>query len=257
MIEAPKILDPIHAGTADRLLFNLDAGALMAQIGDAEIDALITDPPYGDRTHAGQARSRSDGREGFGDGREGFGDLGYASISAAFAAQLAAEFARVCKGWIVVFSCSDLAHVWRRAFDDLGLCSFAPVIDYSPGSRVRLQGDGPSNWATYINVARPRGRLFSTWGTLPGGYQSAPDKGPGRRKGGKPIGLMRQIVKDYTRAGDLILDPFCGHGTTGAAAVAEGRRFVGCDIDAAAVEVSRQRLNAGGVRIEGQGELFK
>lgn len=47
--------------------------------------------------------------------------------------------------------------------------------------------------------------------------------------GAKPIGLMRAIVRDYSRPGDLICDPFCGSGTTAIAALSEGRRFVGSE----------------------------
>ena len=34
-----------------------------------------------------------------------------------------------------------------------------------------------------------------------------------------------------TNEGDIVLDPFCGSGTTGAVAVRHGRRFIGIDMD--------------------------
>jgi DNA modification methylase len=46
-----------------------------------------------------------------------------------------------------------------------------------------------------------------------------------------------------TLPGELVLDPFVGHGTTPAAAVAEPRRFLGCDVDPAAVSLTIERLN--------------
>ncbi len=47
----------------------------------------------------------------------------------------------------------------------------------------------------------------------------------------KPLDLMRYLVRTYSNEGDIILDPFMGSGTTGAAAVLEGRRFIGTETD--------------------------
>lgn len=53
---------------------------------------------------------------------------------------------------------------------------------------------------------------------------------------------MADIVKRLSRPGDLILDPFMGAGTTGVAALALGRSFIGCDVNADHVETARERL---------------
>jgi len=42
---------------------------------------------------------------------------------------------------------------------------------------------------------------------------------------------MIDLVNHLTRPNDLICDPFVGAGTTGVAALSQGRRFAGCDID--------------------------
>lgn len=47
----------------------------------------------------------------------------------------------------------------------------------------------------------------------------------------KPIDLMRYLVRLVTPPGGLVLDPFTGSGTTGCAALLEGARFVGCELD--------------------------
>lgn len=52
------------------------------------------------------------------------------------------------------------------------------------------------------------------------------------------------LVEAFTQPGDLIVDPFLGGGTTAIIARELGRRFIGCDIDATAVESSRARLAA-------------
>jgi adenine-specific DNA-methyltransferase len=58
----------------------------------------------------------------------------------------------------------------------------------------------------------------------------------------KPEGLLERIVKSSSNPGDLILDFFCGSGTTLAVAEKEGRRWIGCDLSRFAMHVSRKRL---------------
>ncbi|MDE0232661.1 MAG: DNA methyltransferase [bacterium] len=58
----------------------------------------------------------------------------------------------------------------------------------------------------------------------------------------KPQALLERIIKASSNPGDLVLDPFCGCGTTVAAADALGRRWLGIDIDSHAIEVMLQRL---------------
>jgi DNA modification methylase len=52
-----------------------------------------------------------------------------------------------------------------------------------------------------------------------------------------------QLVNILTDPGQLVVDPMLGSGTTAAACVKTGRRFLGCDIDARAVRVAKARLN--------------
>lgn len=58
----------------------------------------------------------------------------------------------------------------------------------------------------------------------------------------KPITLMRWLVRLTTPPEGLVLDPFCGSGTTGAAAVLERRRFIGIEAESAYVQIARARL---------------
>ncbi len=53
---------------------------------------------------------------------------------------------------------------------------------------------------------------------------------------------VRHWIRQVSETGELIVDPFIGSGTTAVAAVMEGRRFIGCDIDAGCVETTRRRL---------------
>jgi site-specific DNA-methyltransferase (adenine-specific) len=58
----------------------------------------------------------------------------------------------------------------------------------------------------------------------------------------KPIEVMRWLVRLATPPGGLVLDPFCGSGTTGIAAVLEHRRFVGIELEPAHACVARARI---------------
>ena len=58
----------------------------------------------------------------------------------------------------------------------------------------------------------------------------------------KPIGLMRWLVRLVVPSSGLVLDPFAGSGSTGIAAVLEGRQFVGIEREAAYVEIACARM---------------
>jgi site-specific DNA-methyltransferase (adenine-specific) len=62
----------------------------------------------------------------------------------------------------------------------------------------------------------------------------------------KPIALIRYLVKLVCPPGGTLLDPFAGSGTTGAAALAEGRRVVLIEREAEYVADIRRRLRPGG-----------
>jgi site-specific DNA-methyltransferase (adenine-specific) len=46
----------------------------------------------------------------------------------------------------------------------------------------------------------------------------------------KPVDMLRYLMTKFSSPGDLILDPFMGSGSTGVAAVEEGRRFLGVEL---------------------------
>ena len=74
--------------------------------------------------------------------------------------------------------------------------------------------------------------------TAPG----ADEKRHGKHPTQKPVELIRRCIRASTNPGDLVLDPFVGSGSTGIAAVLEGRRFVGIDADERYLEVAARRL---------------
>jgi len=58
----------------------------------------------------------------------------------------------------------------------------------------------------------------------------------------KPTDLMRHLVRLVTPPGGLVLDPFMGSGSTGKAAILEGARFAGCDLDPAYLAIAEARI---------------
>jgi len=68
------------------------------------------------------------------------------------------------------------------------------------------------------------------------------EKAHGRHPTQKPLALIERLVLACTSPGDLILDPFAGSGTTGVAAVSNGRRFIGFETDANYSKLARARI---------------
>jgi site-specific DNA-methyltransferase (adenine-specific) len=54
--------------------------------------------------------------------------------------------------------------------------------------------------------------------------------------------LLERIVLASTEEGQIILDPFCGSGTTGVAAVRLGRKYIGIDVSEEYLQISKKRL---------------
>lgn len=198
------------------------------------VDSLIVDPPYGKRTHDSEFRERSDGWEV--DGLR----PNYDAWSPEDVSLFVAHWAPRTRGWIVALTSHDLTSAWEAAYLAAGRYSFAPVPCVIRGMSARMAGDGPSSWTVYAMVSRPRTGEFSRWGTLDGAYVGG--RQPGAENGrGKPLWLTDQLVRDYTRAGDLVCDPLAGYGGTLISAIDAGRRAIGAELDHAAYDEAHRR----------------
>lgn len=87
-------------------------------------------------------------------------------------------------------------------------------------------------------------------GCLPGVFRYPVKQSDKHHQTGKPTPLMRDVVR-ICPPGGVVLDPFAGSGTTGVAALLEGRRFVGCELSEAYHAIASTRLVEAAAAAEG------
>ena len=221
-------------------MIDLRCGSYADVLADVRCDAVICDPPFGQRTHT--ANSGLVARFAGGDDAPRR-DLSYDAWTAQDVAEFVAFWAVRCRAWIACMTSDDLIPAYRAAYAAVGLYDFAPVPCLY--HRPRLAADGPGSGAIYLMVARPRRKEFLGYGSLPCWYGPifAPrSTDPHHHIGGKPLEIMRAIVRDYSRDGDLVCDPTAGGATTAIAAAMEGRRFVGAELDPATWAKAQKRI---------------
>lgn len=215
----------------DWTLYHGDYTKTLAHV--ESVDAIITDPPYSERTHNAQNKLRS--------------DIPYLCFSRKEIFEFIDFWKEKNRGWYVIFCDDQLIVDWRDGLERIDYCAFATIPEIGINRTVRLTGDGPSSWTRWMVVARPRHDPYSHWGTLPGAYIWDAAKHRERQFliGQKQTNIMRAIVRDYSKPGDLICDPFAGTGTTLLAAITEGRKAIGSEIDEKTYNLAKKRLNDG------------
>ena len=149
----------------------------------------------------------------------------------------------------------------------LSCCGEDPHVEGCPVGALERQSEGSSK---FFYQAKPsRAERDHGLGHLPhraagemvaraegsAGMQS-PSAGAGRKGGGKnhhptvkSTGLMDHLIGLVTPPGGIVLDPFCGSGSTGVAAVAGGWQFLGMELDPEFVRISRGRIAAAGAQL--------
>ena len=58
----------------------------------------------------------------------------------------------------------------------------------------------------------------------------------------KPVDVCRHLIRIFSAPGSLVLDPFAGSGTTGVAAIREGRKFIGFEVDRPTAQAANRRM---------------
>ena len=230
-------------------LYTGDALTVMRELPSATVDAVIADPPYSsggttpsDRTsHTARGKyvssnARHTLADFDGDQRDQRSYAYWLTLWLTEALRLAKPrgLALVFTDWRQLPSTSDALQaagwVWR------GL-----VVWHKPGARPHK--------GRFANAAE-----YLVWGSnghlgaqpqapcLPGVYSVASPRGDERiHITQKPLLLLRQLI-GITTPGATVLDPFMGSGTTGMAAVLEGRRFIGIEKGAEMAALARDRI---------------
>lgn len=241
-------------------LFGVDSIRVLHELDANSVDALITDPPYssGGMTRADRSASTrakyvsSDAQNAApsfaGDNRDQHGF--------AYWMHLWLSEAMVClKEGAVVGLFSD----WRQ---------LPTVTDVLQGAGYVYRGIVPWAKPSYRPMA---GRFaaqceYLIWGSkgsmgldftkpvLPGFFEAnTPSASKREHQTQKPLDVMRKLVRICPEGG-VVLDPFMGSGTTGVAAINEGRRFIGCELVPAYQQISERRIKEAEGRAVPQGE---
>jgi hypothetical protein len=209
---------------------------------DVECDAMIVDAPYSDRTHKGHNQGVEHANEANQDGRQRRA-IGYSAWTGVDVQAFVEFWTPRTRSWFLSITDHVLAPAWEGALKASGRYVFPPVPLIDEGAGPRYQGDGPASATCWVIVSRPREKRFLTWGSLPPVYSFPREPKP--VIGGKSLAAMRALVRDYSRPGDLVCDPCAGGGTTLLAALTEGRRAVGSEMDPEHYAIAKSRLARG------------
>lgn len=251
-------LGAVLSGDAQWTVVNADCLDLLPFI--AEVDHVITDPPYEAEAHTLQRRVKR--QDGNGENSKWGGrtdamhisPLSFAPISGEQRGWAAEGFARVSRRWSIAFCQVEAAMKWADAFASAGALVRRIGVWIKPDAMPQFSGDRPGMGYESIVFAHRKGRsewngggrvaVFTHNKNTPGGAHDHETQ--------KPLPLMLELVELFTDPGELVLDPFCGSGTTGVACLRLGRRFIGIEKDEKYAQVARDRLTA-----ESQGQSLK
>lgn len=261
-------MTPYYADSAVQL-FHGDCREILPTLEG--VDHVITDPPYARdvyvRLSAPNTKNGSGtpgrlsvplvGKQGrrihdLQDGalaRMAAGDIG--SIDEMLVG-VAAELARLTKRWAVVFSDVETTHRWKSALEAAGMRYIRTGAWVKPDAMPQMSGDRPSVGFEPATICHAQGPM--RWN---GGGKAAlwthntckvdrPD-----HPCPKPLPLMLELIAAFTDAGETILDPFGGSGTTAVAAKQLGRRCILIEKDEKYCEVAARRLSIRFETIEG------
>ena len=221
-------------------VYQSDALVGMSSMNSNQAGAVITDPPF----HIVQGRV-SDG-VGYGMGRDPWTDVSTVDAAILWTMPLAEHISRILRpgGAFIVMGSSQSLAAWEVANAKCGLMWMSELTIL---------------W----NTGKPRNRNFGSlftaarWYVKPGArhtFNSAhksiysnviiATKIPLQRRlhpAQKPVELTNVFVSLMTDPDDLVVDPFCGSGSTLVSAAICGRPYIGYDSDAEYVAMARRR----------------
>lgn len=233
-------IDDVFSGRLQWAVIQGDCIAHMAAMPDKSVDHVITDPPYEAEAHTLQRRSKR-------GGGIYVAPVGFDSMTESGRTDTALALARLSRGWTLVFCQAEAIYLWRRELENAGASWRRPMVWIKPDGQPQLTGDRPGMGYESIAAAWA-GTEKSSWngGGKHGVYTFGKSDVGGQahvHPTQKPVALMSTLIRDFTSPGDIILDPYCGSGSTGVAAVRMGRRFIGFELNAGYAATARRRLD--------------
>lgn len=209
-------------------------------------DHVVTDPPFTQRTSE-NARS---GGPMFGmvsDRTITFDGVDGQELA------LARLFLSRVSRWVVVF-CA-LEQIGRYA-DAAGEAWIRSTVWHRTNSAPQFTGDRPGQSCEGLAIMHQPGRKRWNRGGTSLFYEGQTvnsvrdkDRGLGHPTP-KPEWLMQSILNDFTEAGETVLDPFMGSGTTLVAAKRLGRKAIGIELEERYCEIAARRLSQEALPLE-------
>jgi len=228
------MIEPVIIG--DCTLYCGDCLEIMPTLG--KVDAVVTDPPY---EQISQDRIGGIKRN---DGGRITAKLSFAGIDG-IRTKICGAVRECCDGWCLIFCTAEGVALWRDAIEAHDIKYKTPMIWVKPDAMPKFNGQGPA--LAYENIVTAwLGRGHSHWNS--GGkrgvysYLTNDRNRHGEHPTEKPVPLMRELIADFTRPGEVILDPFMGSGTTGVACAKMGRKFIGIEIEPRYFDIACARI---------------
>jgi site-specific DNA-methyltransferase (adenine-specific) len=198
---------------------------------------VLTDPPYSKRTHAGARTMKGDA------GPRSFIDFADADMSMVREVLELAGAER----WSIAF----VDHVHAAALEVAPPSRLRPIrtgVWIKPDCAPQMNGKCPANGFESIAILHTAAPMRWNSGGKRGVWTHGVERDVPWHPTPKPVGLLRELLRDFTDPGDLVVDPFGGSGSTAVACRAEGRRCVSIELDAGYCDLAAQRLREGRAR---------
>lgn len=222
-------------------LYHGDCQEIMQSLKEQSVNAVITDPPYTERTHD---KARSKRHKENGKHLLNIGVSAFSAITDDDLRVIMSECGRVSQSWVI--ATLDYKHAVEFDIDPPnGLKCQRIGVWVKTNPTPQITGDRPAQgWEAIAYLHRSQGR--SRWNGKGGhGNYVLPIAGSEGHPTAKPIPMIRDMVRKFTNPGDTVLDPFAGSGTTLRAAVDEGRRAIGVELEERYCEIIAKRLAQG------------
>ena len=224
-----------------------DALDVLRSLPDGSVSAIVTDPPYCSGGSTETTRRQASG-QGIASERLQSGAVKWFAgdnmttpglVWLLRAVAFEAERLLPAGGSMLMFCDWRMWANLAPAVESGGL-RLQNMVVWDKGSAGMGTGFKPTHELA-IHLSNGPGKFYSVTGTnvLRFGRVRGEDKDHPTQK---PVDLLAAMVRTVAPPDGLVVDPFCGSGSTGVACVREGRRFLGVERDPDYCEVARSRL---------------